>query len=131
MIDHTGINVSHLGRSRQFYESVLSALGYGVRLELQDAIGFGAVQPKPEDDPGGDFWISQGAPFVPRCHIAFRAGSEAQVNAFHEAALAAGGADNGAPGLRPQYHERYYAAFVLDPDGYNIEAVFHQSGPIR
>jgi len=127
MIDHTGIQVSQLERSRQFYETVLSALGYGVRVALEDAVGFGALQPERGDDPGGDFWISHGIPCTPRSHIAFRATSEAQVDAFHQAALAAGGRDHGAPGLRPQYHARYYAAFVLDPDGYNIEAVFHNS----
>ncbi|KQO12353.1 glyoxalase [Acidovorax sp. Leaf76] len=129
MIDHTGITVSELGRSRQFYESVLSTLGYGVRLALEDAVGFGARELQPGDDPGGDFWISAGPPFTPRSHIAFRAHSEAQVVAFHQAALFAGGSDNGAPGLRPQYHARYFAAFVLDPDGYNIEAVFHGAAP--
>ena len=128
MIDHTGIQVSQLERSRQFYEAVLATLGYGVRVALEDAVGFGALIPARGDDPGGDFWISQGIPFIPRSHIAFRAASRAQVNAFHQAALAAGGSENGAPGLRPQYHPRYYAAFVLDPDGYNIEAVFHESG---
>lgn len=128
MIDHTGITVSQLARSRQFYESVLATLGYGVRLALDDAVGFGTREPAHGDDPGGDFWISAGPPFTPRSHIAFRADCEAQVLAFHQAALAAGGRDNGAPGLRPQYHARYFAAFVLDPDGYNIEAVFHGSG---
>ncbi|CAN7374158.1 VOC family protein [Acidovorax sp. LjRoot129] len=129
MIDHTGINVSSLARSRPFYESVLATLGYGVRRAMEDAVGFGAREPQPGDDPHGDFWISEGPPFTPRCHMAFRATSEAQVLAFHRAALAAGGQDNGAPGLRTRYHPRYYAAFVFDPDGYNIEAVFHESGP--
>ncbi len=129
MIDHTGINVSSLARSREFYESVLATLGYGVRRALEDAVGFGAREPQPGDDPHGDFWISEGPPFTPRCHMAFRATSEAQVQAFHRAALAAGGQDNGTPGLRTRYHPRYYAAFVLDPDCYNVEAVFHESGP--
>lgn len=129
MIDHTGIHVAQLERSRRFYEIVLSPLGYGVRLALKDAVGFGPLQPSLADDPGGDFWIAQATPFTPRSHIAFRAISEGQVDAFHQAALAAGARDNGAPGLRPQYHRRCYAAFVLDPDGYNIEAVYHQSGP--
>ena len=128
MIDHTGIHVSQLGRSRQFYEAALAPLGYGVRLVLEDAVGSGARDLLAGDDPAGDFWIAAAPPFTPRSHIAFRAASEAQVMAFHQAALAAGGSDNGAPGLRPQYHARYFAAFVLDPDGYNIEAVFHRSG---
>ena len=125
MIDHTGINVANLALSKKFYESVLSALGYVVGLDFESAVGFGANDPNNGDDPGGDFWISKGKPFIPRSHIAFRASSEAQVVAFYEAALAAGARDNGPPGLRPHYHKRYYAAFVLDPDGYNIEAVFH------
>jgi len=125
MIDHTGINVVDLAVSKSFYENVLSTLGYVVRLEFESAVGFGMVNSNTEDDPGGDFWISQGDPFTPRSHIAFRATSEAQVVAFYEAALVAGARDNGAPGLRPRYHKCYYAAFVFDPDGYNIEAVFH------
>lgn len=125
MIDHTGISVRDLAASRAFYAAALAPLGYGVRLSLPDAVGLGAVQAAPGDDPGGDFWLTQATPMVPRSHIAFRAQSRAQVEAFHHAALQAGGTDNGPPGLRPHYHARYYAAFVLDPDGYNIEAVFH------
>ena len=125
MIDHTGINVSHLELSRAFYDSALAPLGYSVRLVLAGAVGYGTMDAQDGDDPGGDFWIAQGNPFVPRSHIALRATSAAQVRAFHAAALAAGGRDNGAPGLRPLYHANYFAAFVFDPDGYNIEAVFH------
>jgi catechol 2,3-dioxygenase-like lactoylglutathione lyase family enzyme len=125
MIDHTGISVKNLALSRKFYESVLATLGYIVRLELDSAVGFGTTEPETGDDPGGDFWISTGDPSLPRNHIAFRAKSVAQVVAFYEAALAAGARDNGAPGLRPHYHTDYYATFVFDPDGYNIEAVFH------
>jgi len=125
MIDHTGINVTDLDRSKRFYAAVLASLGYSVRLELPGAVGFGDGDPAQGADPGGDFWIAAGAPFVPRSHIAFRARDAAQVSAFYQAALAAGGRDNGAPGPRPHYHLGYYAAFVLDPDGYNIEAVCH------
>ncbi|MBZ8141352.1 glyoxalase [Rubrivivax gelatinosus] len=125
MIDHTGINVADLAAAKRFYLSVLAPLGYAVTLELPDAVGFGSGD---GGDPGGDFWISAGTPFTPRCHIAFHARSEAEVQAFHAAALQAGACDNGAPGLRPQYHAHYYAAFVHDLDGYNIEAVFHGSG---
>ena len=125
MIDHTGISVKNLALSRKFYESVLATLGYIVRLELDSAVGFGATEPETGDDPGGDFWISTGDPSLPRNHIAFSAKSVAQVVAFYEAAIAAGARDNGAPGLRPHYHINYYATFVFDPDGYNIEAVFH------
>lgn len=125
MIDHTGINVANLALSKKFYESALAPLGYVARLEFEDAVGYGMKDFSGEADPGGDFWISTGDPFVPRSHIAFHASNAAQVVAFYEAALAAGGRDNGAPGLRPHYHKNYYAAFVFDPDGYNIEAVFH------
>ena len=127
MIDHTGINVSDIALSKRFYESVLAPLGYVVRLEFEGAAGFGTKESDSGDDPGGDFWISKGEPFAPRSHIAFHASSKAQVVAFYEAALAVGARDNGAPGLRPHYHKNYYAAFVRDPDGYNIEAVFHGS----
>lgn len=125
MIDHTGISVRDLAVSRAFYEAALAPLGYGVRLSLPDAVGLGALQSASGDDPGGDFWLTQSAPMVPRSHIAFRAQSRAEVDAFYRAALQAGGTDNGPPGLRPHYHARYYAAFVHDPDGYGIEAVFH------
>ncbi|OMQ24658.1 VOC family protein [Serratia oryzae] len=126
MIDHTGINVSQFARSKEFYSKVLAPLGYALRLQLGDAAaGYGETVLQPGDDPGGAFWISTGAPCTPRIHIAFRATSQAQVKAFYEAALAAGAKDNGAPGFRHHYHKNYYAAFVYDPDGYNIEAVFH------
>jgi len=128
MIDHTGIHVSDLGRSKTFYTQVLATLGHGIRLELPDAVGFGSSSPASGDDPGGGFWITLAPPFVPRSHVAFRAQDAAQVRAFHQAALQAGGSDNGAPGPRPHYHAGYYAAFVLDPDGYNIEAVYHGAG---
>ncbi len=128
MIDHTGINVTDLASSKKFYVSVLATLSYGVRLEFDDAVGFGATESSKEDDPGGDFWISSGDPHVPRNHIAFRAQSVEQVVSFYEAALAAGARDNGAPGLRPHYHPEYYASFVFDPDDYNIEAVYHRAG---
>ena len=125
MIDHTGIRVKDIGLSKKFYESVLVTLGYVVRLELDDAIGFGSTELKKGDDPGGDFWISSGNPSSPRNHIAFRAENSKQVVAFYEAALAAGARDNGAPGLRLHFHKSYYATFVFDPDDYNIEAVYH------
>jgi len=128
MIDHTGINVKDLALSKTFYKSVLATLGYVVRLEFDSAVGFGTTESSSRDDPGGDFWISKGDPSLPRNHIAFRAESVEQVVAFYDAALTAGARDNGAPGLRPQYHKTYYATFVFDPDGYNIEAVFHCGG---
>ena len=98
--------------------AALAPLGYAMLMEFEQFAGFG-VAPKP------DFWIGHGAPNGPRVHVAFRADSRAIVDAFHKAAIAAGGRDNGPPGLRPHYHDNYYGAFVLDPDGHNIEAVCH------
>jgi catechol 2,3-dioxygenase-like lactoylglutathione lyase family enzyme len=124
MIDHTGVNVSDFGRSRAFYLEALAPLGYRLILELpgdlapEGVMGIG-VPPKP------DFWVAGGEPQSPRLHVAFRAANRSQVDAFHQAALAAGGRDNGPPGPRPHYHPDYYGAFVLDPDGHNIEAVCH------
>ena len=125
MIDHTGLQVSDPSGSRAFYEKALAPLGYRVIMEVPKehtggivVLGMG-VPPKP------DFWVAEGAPNTPRLHIAFRAGTRAEVDAFYRAALAAGGKDNGPPGPRPHYHEHYYGAFVLDPDGHNIEAVKH------
>jgi catechol 2,3-dioxygenase-like lactoylglutathione lyase family enzyme len=127
MIDHTGINVSSLAASKAFYLATLSALGYEARKEMDDIVIFGSRQRTEGEDPAGDFYIAAGDVLSPRSHVAFRAKSRADVEAFHQAALAAGGRSNGAPGLRPQYHENYYAAFVLDPDGYNVEAVCHMA----
>jgi catechol 2,3-dioxygenase-like lactoylglutathione lyase family enzyme len=125
MIDHTGVSVSDFHASKQFYMRALMPIGYTLIVEVPaektgngDAAGFG-VPPKP------DFWIGAGIANVPRIHIAFRVDSRVQVDAFYQAAIAAGGRDNGAPGLRAYYHPHYYGAFVLDPDGHNIEAVCH------
>ena len=125
MIDHCGVKVSDPVRSREFYSKALAPLGYAVLREIPKEytgglviLGYG-VPPKP------DFWVAQGTPLEP-LHIAFRAADHAQVRAFYEAALRAGGRDNGPPGLRPQYHANYYGAFVLDPDGHNLEAVCHK-----
>jgi catechol 2,3-dioxygenase-like lactoylglutathione lyase family enzyme len=128
MLDHSGIRVSDLARSRAFYMAALAPLGYAVALEYPgDAVGFGVPDGFGKSlDPGGDFWIGIGAPMKPRPHFAFSAASPAVVDAFHSAALAAGATDNGPPGPRG-YHPGYYAAFVLDPDGYNIEAVCHDA----
>jgi catechol 2,3-dioxygenase-like lactoylglutathione lyase family enzyme len=120
MIDHTGVAVSNFGKSKAFYAAALAPLGYAILMEFEKVAGFG-VAPKP------DFWIGEGAPNVPPIHVAFRADSRAQVDAFYQAAIAAGGRDNGAPGLREHYHPNYYGAFVLDPDGHNIEAVCHEA----
>ena len=127
MIDHTGVVVSDIKKSKVFYEKALAPIGYQLIIELPasvtghaDVAGFGEP-PKP------DFWISSGTPNKPPIHIAFRVPSRANVVAFYRAAMAAGGVDNGAPGLRPHYHPNYYGAFVLDPDGHNIEAVCHEA----
>ena len=125
MIDHTGFRVSDPAKSRAFYERALAPLGYRQLMEVPKehtgglvVVGYG-VPPKP------DFWISEGAPNEPRIHLAFRAESRKVVDEFYAAALAAGGHDNGPPGPRARYHKDYYGAFVLDPDGHNIEAVIH------
>jgi len=118
MIDHLKLHAADPARSRAFYEEALRPLGYRVFMEpAPGVVGMGAKRP--------DFWIApaDGAPTT--AHLAFRAESEHEVDAFHAAALAAGGTDNGAPGLRPHYHQNYYGAFVLDPDGNNVEAVYH------
>ena len=94
-------------------------------MELPPSITGGAVVLGMGVPPKPDFWIHQGSPQKPPLHIAFRADSRAVVDAFYRAALSAGGKDNGPPGLRPHYHEHYYGAFVLDPDGHNIEACCH------
>lgn len=128
MIDHTGLVVSDFERSKRFYVTALAPIGYAMLAEFPasvtghtDVAGFGEP-PKP------DFWISRGTPNQPPIHIAFRVGSRDLVEAFYRAALAAGGRDNGGPGLRPHYHPHYFGAFVLDPDGHNIEAVCHEPG---
>ncbi len=127
MIDHIGMKVRDIARATEFYLKALSPLGIGIIMEVSaeqtgggGAVGFGA-NGKPF------FWIGEGFRSAndQRIHVAFTAGSRAQVDAFYRAALAAGGKDNGPPGLRPHYHANYYGAFVLDPDGNNIEAVCH------
>jgi catechol 2,3-dioxygenase-like lactoylglutathione lyase family enzyme len=123
MIDHLGLSVADYEASKAFYAQALASLGYGLVMEVTEAgpyAGFGEAG-KP------DFWIGQGPPTAPRVHVAFRARDRAMVRAFHAAALAAGATDNGAPGLREIYHPNYYGAFVLDPDGHNIEAVCHEA----
>lgn len=129
MLDHTGINVSDVARSKAFYASALAPLGYVIRKDFGGAVGFGVPTGfGRSSDPGGDFWISQGAPYSPRSHFAFSAQAPALVDAAYAAAIAAGGTDNGPPGIRPQYHASYYAAFIHDPDGYNFEFVCHAAG---
>ncbi len=126
MFDHVDFAVSDLARSRGFYAKALAPLGIVPVMDIDRAdgrrgTGFGT---------SGDarFWIGGGQPVAGRMHIAFVAPSRAAVRAFHAAALAAGGADHGAPGLRPRYGDPYYAAFVVDPDGHVVEAVCRHDG---
>jgi catechol 2,3-dioxygenase-like lactoylglutathione lyase family enzyme len=121
MIDHTGIGVADVGRSANFYDAALGALGMRRVAQIPenlgtDGIGYGLDHPV--------FWIDRFHPHSAKQHTAFGAKSRTEVDAFYAAALKAGGIDNGGPGLRKQYARSYYAAFVLDPDGNNIEAVY-------
>jgi catechol 2,3-dioxygenase-like lactoylglutathione lyase family enzyme len=118
MIDHLTLTVRDMAVSRPFYEAVLAPLGYRVLMEFEGMCGFG--------DKGPAFWMREGNPPTTPQHIAFMARRRADVDAFHAAALASGAKDNGAAGLRPDYHETYYAAFAIDPDGHNLEAVNHR-----
>ena len=125
MLDHIGFMVADLARSRAFYDKALAPLGITVQMEVtaeqtggSARLGYGT--------PGRPrFWIGTGKPLQGPLHVAFTATDRQTVDAFYRAALAAGGTDNGAPGLRPHYHPNYYGAFVLSPDGHNVEAVCH------
>ena len=124
MLDHVGYAVADLARSKAFFTQALAPLSMTLLVEITAEqtgagghAGFGADKP--------DFWIGDGKAASSGLHIAFVAPNRAAVDAFHAAALGAGGVDNGPPGLRPDYHPNYYAAFVFDPDGANIEAVCH------
>jgi catechol 2,3-dioxygenase-like lactoylglutathione lyase family enzyme len=125
ILDHVGIGVGDYARAKAFYTAALAPLGIALVMEVEQeqlpghsACGFGRAG-KPE------FWIGSEGKTTPPAHVAFVAESRAAVRAFYEAALRAGGRDNGPPGLRPQYHPSYYGAFVLDLDGHNVEAVCH------
>lgn len=125
MLDHIGIVVSDLERSKNFYSQALAPVAIGIIMEVTAEqtggyahVGFGA-------NGKAFYWIGGGAVRSGPVHFAFPAPSRAAVDAFYGAATAAGGKDNGAPGIRPHYHANYYAAFVLDPDGNNVEAVCH------
>ena len=125
MLDHIGLKVTDIKRSKTFYDQALRPLGVSVIVDVSEAetgstpyLGYGEGS-KPY------FWINEQPRATERLHVAFAAASRAEVDAFYTAALAAGGRDYGPPGLRPVYHANYYGAFVLDPDGHNIEAVCH------
>ena len=126
MIDHVGVEVGDYETSKAFYEKALTPLEIEPLMEVAGSgCGFGHPAGKFAGKPF--FWIAaRERPAVSGAHIAFSASSRETVDAFHEAALAAGGSDNGEPGPRPLYHEHYYGAFVLDPDGNNVEAVCHR-----
>jgi catechol 2,3-dioxygenase-like lactoylglutathione lyase family enzyme len=119
MIDHVTANVSDFERAKHFYEQALAPLGYSLQMEFEGAAGFGAGEGIP------DFWIGS-SPERGATHVALSASDRAAVDKFYEAAIAAGAQDNGPPGLRPHFHETYYAAYVHDADGNNIEAVTHR-----
>src|SRR5262245_2298947 len=126
MIDHLSVVVSDYARSKAFYLAALAPTGHSQLNELR-ATSTGTEGAGFCHTDVSDFWISQGDAINPPIHVAFRVSSRAAVDAFYKAAIAAGGRDNGAPGLRPHYHANYYGAFVLDPDGHNIEAVCHEA----
>jgi catechol 2,3-dioxygenase-like lactoylglutathione lyase family enzyme len=125
VIDHLSVGVSDLARSREFYRRALAPLGFSERGPWSDENREVAFGPEGFDDFGISTQYPVGAPV----HIAFSAEDEDAVKAFHAAALQAGGRDNGAPGPRLEYSAGYYGAFVLDPDGHNVEAVFHADEP--
>jgi len=121
MLDHVTIGTSNLARAMEFYDRALKPLGIELLFaDGETASGYGVGE-------SAFFWIGTRDEVMTGTHVAFAAPDRATVDAFHAAALAAGGRDNGAPGLRPQYHPDYYGAFVLDPDGHNIEAVCRHS----
>lgn len=128
MLDHIGFTVANFAQAKTFYTKALAPLGLGLVMEVtkeqtggDEHAGFG-------DDKKPFFWIGTGDKAKGGVHVAFTAGSRAQVDAFYAAAIAAGARDNGGPGVRPHYHPNYYGAFVIDRDGNNIEAVCHVPG---
>jgi len=122
MIDHMTLKVTDVGRAKRFYVEALKPLGYKIIMEFPEGVGLG-VGGKP------DFWIAKGEPAPKGIHIAFASPDRKTVDAFYKAAIAAGGRDNGPPGIRAHYHPNYYGAFVYDPEGNNTEAVCHRPEP--
>ena len=128
MIDHLSLGVRNLDQSRAFYDAALAPLGYRRSFDREDVSGYGSREPHPLGEQALAFWIGVAPDALPLDgHICFRAADRGSVDAFYRAALDAGGRDNGVPGLRPQYHASYYAAFVIDPNGYRLEAVCHRA----
>ena len=120
LIDHIGIAISDYERSKQFYSTVLATLDIVLVVEVQGWAGFG-------NNDKAEFWFGVDEVAQPPMHIAFLADSREKVDNFYQAALVAGAKDNGKPGLREIYHANYYGAFIIDPDGHNIEAVCHKA----
>ena len=134
MLDHMTFRVSDIARTKAFYRAVLEPLGYSLSFEGNfggNILGFAYPDATEPEGKKTDVWFTDGpSPFggpatTSGCHLAWRAPHRAAVDAFYQAAIAAGGRDNGPPGLRPDYHPNYYGAFVIDPEGNNIEAVCH------
>ncbi|MCJ2188520.1 VOC family protein [Novosphingobium beihaiensis] len=125
MIDHIGIVASDFAASRQFYDAALAPLGFKRVFEITKEQTGGYAGSGYGRDSKPFFWLGSEGTLSSGLHVAFRAESRADVDAFYAAAMNAGGRDNGGPGLRPYYHPTYYGAFVLDPDGINVEAVCH------
>ncbi len=120
MLDHISLSITDTAKSQSFYAKALGPLGYKLVSEYAGGFGIGI-------EGGSTIWAAAGPAQKPIAHLAFRARDRKQVDAFHKAALAAGGKDNGKPGLRENYSPTYYAAFVLDSDGNNVEAVCHEA----
>jgi len=124
MLDHMTFRVADLDKSVAFYSAALAPLGYAKRVDEDfgggRVVGFGRGEKI-------DTWLVQASPVTTGCHLAWCAESRAAVEAFHAGAMSAGGRDNGGPGLRPHYHKEYFGAFVIDPDGNNVEAVCHNA----
>ena len=125
MLDHIGIAVSDYNASVAFYKQALAPLGYELLMEVEGYAGFGLTSGA---GPIATFWIHEGENPTQGIHFAFSATDRNVVDAFYEAAMSAGAKDNGAPGVREIYHPNYYGAFVFDPDGNNVEAVYHKPG---
>lgn len=125
MIDHIGLSVQNYDAIKDFYTKALAPLGYGVVMEFAPPDAPHRVLGLGKNDKG-DLWIAEEGKTTPHTHIAILAENRAEVDAFYEEAIAAGGIDNGKPGIRAEYHENYYGAFVLDPEGHNLEAVCHK-----
>jgi catechol 2,3-dioxygenase-like lactoylglutathione lyase family enzyme len=126
-IDHTRLSVSDFAAAKAFYAAALKPLGVSILMEFPKAVT-GSVDVAGLGSNGKPFfWLADAGKTTPRVHLAFAADSRAEVDAFYKAAIAAGGKDNGPPGIRAMYHPTYYGAFVLDADGHNIEAVCHKA----